>query len=393
MTETPAIHGHCDDRFATVREEFARNFGERGDIGAACTIVVDGKTLVDLWAGWLDEERTRPWGRDGIVNIYSVGKAMTAICVLRLIEEGRVDLEAPVATYWPEFAQAGKADLSVRQLLTHQAGMIAIRKNLPPGSFLDWDVMTSALAEQEPWWKPGTGHGYHVNTYGHLGGEIVRRVDGRSLGTYVREEIAEPLDADLLVGFGPEHDVRCADVIPYRGEQDPNRRPWLDVDPATLDGIELGRYQAYRNPPPKEDGSTGVNSRAWRAAEYPSTNPHGNARGIARLFGALARGGELDGARVLSEAMIDRANTIESDGEDILLGRPTRFGLGFQLTMPDIRPLGPNPRAFGHYGAGALLGFADPDEKLGFSYVCNQAGRSWRDPRNIALIDATYASM
>jgi CubicO group peptidase (beta-lactamase class C family) len=393
MTESPAIHGHCDDRFASVRDEFRRNFEERGDVGAACSVVIDGETVVDLWAGWLDEQRTRPWEREAIGNIYSVGKALTAICLLRLVEAGRVDLEEPAATYWPEFAQAGKERLPVRQLLTHEAGLIAVAKPLPPGGFLDWELMTTELAAQQPWWTPGEGHGYHTNTYGFLGGEIVRRVDGRSLGTYLREEIAEPLEADLLVGFGPEHDHRVADAIPYRGEPDPNRRPWLDADPATLEGFALGRHLAYSNPPPKKDGSTGANSRAWRAAEYPSTNPHGNARGIARLFGALARGGTLDGVRVLSEATIDRANTIEVDGEDLVLGRPTRFGLGFQLTMPGIRPLGPNPRSFGHYGAGALLGFADPDERLGFGYVCNQAGRSWRDPRNIALIDAVYASL
>jgi len=394
MTTTAAeIHGHCDERFAAVREEFARNFEERGDIGAACSIIIDGEPVVDLWAGWLDEKRTRSWGRDSIINIYSIGKAMTAIAVLRLVDEGLVDLEAPAATYWPEFAAGGKAEVPVRLLLTHETGLIAVRRPLPPGSFLDWDLMTSELAGQEPWWTPGEGHGYHTNTFGFLGGEIVRRVTGRSLGTYFREEIAELLNADLLIGFGPEYDHLTADSIPYRGEQDPNRRPWLDQDPATLEGVELGRYLAYRNPPPKEDGSTSVNSRAWRAAEYPSTNPHGNARGVARLFGALARGGELDGFRVLTEPTIDRANTIEADGEDIVLGRPTRFGLGFQLTIPGIRPLGPNPRAFGHYGASALVGFADPDEKLGFSYVCNQAGRSWRDPRNIALIDAMYDSI
>ncbi len=394
MTATAIeIHGHCDDSFAAVRREFERNFTERGDIGAAVAVTIDGESVVDLWAGWLDEDRTRPWERDALINIYSVGKAMTAISVLRLIDEGKVALDEPVATYWPEFAQAGKADLPVRYLLTHQAGLVAVQKPLPPGSFLDWNLMTSELAAQAPWWEPGTGHGYHTNTYGHLGGELVRRVTGRSLGTYFREEVSEPLGEELLIGFGPEYDHRVADMIPYRGEQDASRRPWLDADPATLEGIELGRYLAYRNPPPKEDGSTGVNTRAWRAAEYPSTNPHGNARGMARLFGALASDGEVDGVRVLSSDLIEQANTIEADGTDLVLGRPTRFGLGFQLTMPEVRPLGPNPRAFGHYGAGALLGFADPDERLGFGYVCNQSGRSWRDPRNIALIDAMYESL
>ncbi len=393
MTGSVEISGHCDERFNNVRDAFARNFIERGDVGAACSVVIDGLTVVDLWSGWLDEARTRPWESDSIVGIYSIGKALTAITVLRLLDEQLITLEEPVSTYWPEFGQSGKSGIPVRELLTHEAGLISVRKPLPPGSFLDWELMTSELAAQTPWWTPGSGHGYHSNTYGFLGGEVVRRVDGRSVGTFFREEIAEPLGVDLLIGFGAEYDYRVADAIPYRGQEDPNRRPWLTQDPKTLEGLELGRYMAYRNPPQKKDGSTNANTRAWRAAEYPSTNPHGNARGVARLFGALARGGDIDGVRVLSEQTIERANTIEADGEDLVLGRPTRFGLGFQLTIPDVRPLGPNPRTFGHYGASALVGFADPDERLGFAYVCNQAGRSWRDPRNIALIDAVYDSL
>lgn len=393
MTDSVEINGHCDERFSKVRDEFTRNFVERGDVGAACSVVIDGLTVVDLWSGWLDEARTRSWEKDSIVGIYSIGKALTAITVLRLLDEKLITLEEPVSSYWPEFAQGGKSSMPVRELLTHEAGLISVRKPLPPGSFLDWDLMTSELAAQTPWWVPGSGHGYHSNTYGFLGGEVVRRVDGRSVGTFFREEIAEPLGVDLLIGFGAEYDYRVADAIPYRGEEDPNRRPWLAQDPKTLEGLELGRYMAYRNPPHKKDGSTNANTRVWRAAEYPSTNPHGNSRGIARLFGALARGGDIDGVRVLSKQTIERANTIEADGEDLVLGRPTRFGLGFQLTIPDVRPLGPNPKAFGHYGASALVGFADPDERLGFAYVCNQAGRSWRDPRNIALIDAMYDSL
>ena len=389
----PEIHGRCDERLGAVRRAFEQNFLERGDIGAACSVTIDGEPVVDLWCGTLDRDGRCPWGRDALMNIYSVGKAMTAVALLRLVDRGLVDLDEPVASYWPEFAEAGKERLPVRQLLTHQAGLVAVARPLPPGSFLDWNLMTSELARQEPWWTPGTGHGYHTNTYGFLAGEVVRRVDGRSLGTFFREEISAPLGIELLIGFGPEYDHRVADIIPYTGDPDPARRPWLEADPETLRGVELGRYLSYRNPRPKDDGSTGVNTRAWRAAEYPSTNPHGNARGMARLFGALASGGAVDGFRVLDEETVERARAIESDGTDLVLGRPTRFGLGFQLTIPGVRPLGPNPQTFGHYGAGGLLGFADPTERLGFGYVCNQAGRSWRDPRNIALIDAVYDSL
>jgi CubicO group peptidase (beta-lactamase class C family) len=391
---SPTLDGLCDTRFARVREAFDTNFRERGDVGAAIAVTVGGQPVVDLWGGWLDEARTRPWTRDSILNVWSVGKAVTAVCLLRLIEQGRVELEAPVARYWPEFAQAGKAELPVRLLFNHQAGLPAIAKPLEPGTqLLDWGAMAGALAEQQPWWEPGTRFGYHTNTFGFLLGEIVRRVDGRSLGAYLREEIAEPIGIDFLIGFGPEQDARVADWVNYqRDPNEPSDRPWLELDPATLSGIDLARVLAYRNPPTLPGAQT--NSRVWRAAEFPSTNGHSNARALARLYGGLATGGKVDGRHLLlTPETIARANTIESDGEDAILGRPNRFGLGFQLTIPGVRPLGPGAHSFGHYGNGGVVGFADPDAGIGFGFVCNQSGRSWRDPRNIALIDAVYASL
>jgi CubicO group peptidase (beta-lactamase class C family) len=204
--------------------------------------------------------------------------------------------------------------------------------------------------------------------------------------------LREALGVDFLIGFGSEEDSRVADWIPYQaaaGEE--SQRPWLERDPATLEGIDLARVLAYRNPPPHPDG--GTNSRMWRAAEFPSTNPHSNARAIARVFGGLASGGRIGGKPLLDVKLIEQARTIESDGEDLVLGRPNRFGLGFQLTIPGVRPLGPGVHTFGHYGNGGILGFADPDAQIGFAYVCNRSGRSWRDPRNIALVDAVYASL
>jgi CubicO group peptidase (beta-lactamase class C family) len=376
-----------------VREAFEQNFAKRGDVGAAVAVTVDGLPVVDLWGGWMDAARTRPWRGESIVNVWSLGKAVSAICVLRLAELGKVELDAPVARYWPEFGQAGKQSLPVRYLLTHQAGLPAVRKPLAPGAnLLDWEGMTSALAEQEPWWAPGTRFGYHVNTFGFLAGEVVRRVDGRTIGRYIRDEIHDGLGVDFHVGLAASEDERVAEWLPYVAEAgDESQRPWLERDPATVDGVELARILAYRNPPGLPDG--GVNSRVWRAAEFPSTNPHSNARALARLFGALACDGKVEGRRVLEPETIALANTIQADGEDAVLGRPNRFGLGFQLTIPGVRPLGPGPRAFGHYGNGAVLGFADPDARVGFGFVCNRAGRSWRDPRNVALIDAVYASL
>ena len=387
------LRGVCDPRFERVREAFARNFAEHNEVGAAVAVTVGGVPVVDLWAGWADRARTREWTRDTIVPVWSVGKAISSLSVLRLVERGLVELDAPVARYWPEFAQGGKANLPLRYLLTHQSGLPAIRKPLPPGTnVLSWHTMVEALAEQEPWWEPGTGFGYHVNTMGFLLGEVARRTDGRSVGTMIREDLREALSIDFLIGFGPEEDARVAEWIPYQaaaGEE--SQRPWLEVDPAKVDGVQLARLLAYRNPPGLPDG--GPNSRVWRAAEFPSTNPHSNARAIARVFGGLASGGRIDGSPLLDAKLIEQARTIESDGDDLVLGRPNRFGLGFQLTIPGVRPLGPGAHTFGHYGNGAILGFADPDAQVGFGYVCNRSGRSWRDPRNIALVDAVYASL
>ncbi|MGE0600388.1 MAG: serine hydrolase domain-containing protein [Dehalococcoidia bacterium] len=386
--------GSCDSRFERVLHAFEANFRDHDEVGAAVAVAVDGELVVDLWAGFQDADKTVPWARDTMVNVWSIGKAVTAICLLQLVERGRVELDAPVARYWPEFAQAGKGEITVRTLMAHKAGLQAVAKPLPPGyNLTNWDGMCAELAAQEPWWEPGTNFGYHTNTYGFLLGEIVRRVDGRTIDRYLQEEIAKPLGVDFHFGFGPELDHRVADWIPYvRPPGEATDRPWLEADPTTLSGVALGRLLAYRNPP--ANPAAGTNSRMWRASVYPSTSGHANARAVATIFGALSTdSGDWHGHHVLASSVRDEAIKIHADGEDAVLGRPNRFGLGFQLTNPGIRPLGEGPRAFGHYGNGAVLGFADPDGHIAFGYVCNRAGRSWRDPRNIALVDAVYASI
>ena len=252
MSAEYAIQGTTGTRFERVRTQFERNFSERGELGAAVTISVGEEVVVDLWGGWADSARTSPWQKDTIVCVWSLGKAMTALATLHMIDQGRIELDAPVSRYWPEFGQGGKRELPVRYLLTHQAGLSAVRKNLPAGASVEsWETMTAALAEQEPWWEPGTGQGYHVNTYGFLAGEVVRRVDGRTLGTYVREEIAEPFDIDFHIGLAPEDNARTAEWVPAIPDPNaPSRRPWLDADPTKIEGLELMRYQAYKNPPP-----------------------------------------------------------------------------------------------------------------------------------------------
>jgi len=375
-----------------VRHAFAEIFAAGLEVGAALAVFVDSQPVIDLWAGHANAERTRLWEADTLVNLYSVGKAVTAVCALRLVDAGALDLDAPVARYWPEFAQAGKAQLPVRFLLTHQSGLPAIARPLPRGSTLRWDVMTEALAAQEPWWTPGAGHGYHVNMQGFLVGEVIRRVTGKTIGAYLRDEIARPAGIDFFWGIGPELDARCADQVPQPPSPETDEmRKFLSLDPSTLSGLALMRMNAYRNPP--ELSGTGViNTREWRAAEAPSTNGHGTARGVARLYAALAGDGTVGGVHVLSPEIIAAASAEQVNGDDLTLQRTTRFGIGFQLTMPE-RKLGPSPRAFGHFGAGGSLGFADPDAHVAFGYAMNQGRGGWQHKHVRHLIDLVYAAL
>ena len=389
MTTAIETHGACDSRFNAVKDAFAENFSAHGEVGAAVAVMVDGEIVVDLWAGHADAARTRSWDRDTIVNVYSTTKGLTAICAHRLVDQGMLDLDAPVANYWPDFAQAGKETLPVRYLLSHRAGLPAVKDVLPAGSIYKWDVMTAALAAQEPWWEPGTKHGYHALTYGWLVGEVVRRITGKSLGTYFREEVAEPLGLDFQIGLAAEHDARTAEMIPPTLLQPGDAN--LLVEILSVPGSMP--FKAFIiSPDMMQPGQ--VNTREWRAAEIPSANGHGNARALARVYGALARGGELDGVRVLSQEAIDRAIVEQSDGLDAVLGQQYRYGLGFMLTVPE-HPFGPNPRAFGHTGSGGSLGFADPDAKVGFAYVMNQMGTfsGLKDPRWSPLAEALYESL
>jgi len=391
-SESPAVHGRCEPAFESLRQALAEIMDAGSEVGAALAVHVGRQPVVDLWAGHTDSARTQPWDEHTIVNLYSVGKAVTAVCALRLVEGGELDLDSPVSHYWPEFAQAGKKHLPVRYLLTHQAALPAVFRPLPLGAVLKWEVMTDALAAQEPWWEPGAGHGYHVNTYGFLIGEVVRRITGKSLGTYLRDEIAGPTGIDFFIGFGPELDARCADVVPPKPE--PDGEPGnvrLDGDLATLTGLQRMRVGAYRNPPDLS-GQGIINVREWRAAEVPSTNGHGNARAVARLYAALAGDGDLDGVRILSPATVEMAVAEQVYGEDVVLQRPTRFGLGFQLTMPERR-LGPGLRSFGHFGAGGSLGFADPDAHVAFAYAMNQGRAGWQHKHVRHLIDLVYEAL
>jgi CubicO group peptidase (beta-lactamase class C family) len=382
------IDGHCDPRFTAVREQFFQNFTERSDVGAAVCVYLDGVRVVDCWGGWADRARTRPWTADTIVSVASTTKGLVALCAHMLAERGKLDLDAPAARYWPEFAQAGKERIPVRWLLSHRAGLPAIRRDLPAGALFDWTAMTEAIAETAPWWIPGERHGYHAITFGHLVGEVIRRVDGRSVGAFLRAEVTGPLRSDFFIGVPEDADERAAEVLAPPAPTEPTIWDTILADPESVSG------RTFLNPPRPPDL---VNTRAWRAAEIPAANGHGSARGVARVYAALARGGELDGVRLLAPATIERAIEEQCRGRDAVLTLPTRFASGFMLGMPGgIFECGPGRRAFGHPGRGGSIGFADPDARLGFGYVTNQyvTGTARHPDRRVAsLVDAVYRAL
>jgi CubicO group peptidase (beta-lactamase class C family) len=364
-----------------VRDAFGENFSRRGELGGAVAVIVEGRPVVELWGGWADTDRSRAWQRDTVVNVFSVGKAMAALCVLMLVSRGSLDLDEPVSRYWPEFAAAGKEGVSVREVLSHRAGLAAISRELPEGSLYDWAQVIQALAEQEPWWRPDSAHGYHVHTFGFLAGEIVRRVSGERIGSFLRREVAERLGVEMSFGLEAGARARRGEYVfdwsaPVRAER--AQRAFRDT--------QL-RERAYLNPP----GATGigtVNTSAWQDAELPSANLHAGALAIARVYDALISAK----APLVSDEVMQQATMEASAGEDLVLGRTSRFGLGFQLTQRE-RPLGPNARSFGHFGTGGALGFADPDASVAFAYVMNRGGPQWQDPRNRSLVDAVYAAL
>jgi CubicO group peptidase (beta-lactamase class C family) len=380
----PVIDGWCDPAFSQLRDEFANNFTERAELGGAVCVYVRGAVVANLWGGWSDVGALRPWTANTLVNVFSVGKGLLAACAARLTGRGLIDQDAPVTRYWPEFGAAGKAAVTVRQLLSHQAGVPAIRRPMVPGSTLDWSLMTRVLADEEPWWPPGSGHGYHVNTFGFLVGELIRRVTGMTPGTLLQRELAGPLAADVHIGLPASQHGRVAEFIWGQAQ------PAASAAPVAADDAGMA-VRAYVNPP-DFSGFGVVNTAAWRSAEIPSANAHASAAGVARFYAALANGGALSGYRVADSSALAAAAEEQVYGEDLVLRRPTRFGLGFQLTHPE-RPLGRGPRCFGHFGAGGSVGFCDPDAGLAVGYITNQMGPRWRNPRNLALTDACYACL
>lgn len=300
------------------------------------------------------------------------------------VADGAFTYDTLVSSVWPEFGCHGKESLTVRDILGHRAGLPAVRRRLHPTAMFDWDLMTTTLANETPWWTPGAAHGYHVNTFGFLIGEVIRRTTGKSVGELISERLAIPLEVDIYLGAPRELHSRMAD-FEWPGTPPP------EEEPPGLTDEQLMQLNTYSNPSGLS-GSGVVNSSEWRSAEIPSTNMHASARGVAKVYTVLAFGGSTAQYSLLPSEVLNEAASEVSMGDDVVLGRVSRFGHGFQLPIPERR-FGPNDEAFGHYGAGGSVGFCDPIAKVGFGYVMNQMGPRWQNPRNRALIESLYQSL
>ncbi len=370
------IEGEFEERFSGVADALARNLEQGLDVGASVAVVLDGEPVVDIWGGYRDAARSERWERDTVVNVFSTTKTMTALCALILADRGELDLRAPVVRYWPEFGKAGKGHVEVRHLLGHTSGLSGWTERMKLEDLADWERCTSLLAAQEPWWEPGTASGYHAVTQGFLVGEVVRRITGSSLGQFFKETVADPLAADFHIGLAPEADGRVAPLIP--------------PPPAELRALELPELgvRTLSNPP-----ITGETSALewWRRAEIPAANGHGNARSVAAVQSIVSCGGEAAGNRIISRAGVAAIFEEQSNGRDLVLGVPLRFGLGFGLSS-ETMPMGPRSCAWGGYGGSLVLN--DLDARITVAYVMNRMEPGvLSDARGASIITAAVLAM
>ena len=379
------IRGSCDERFRPVVEAFKENYRLDQEIGSAVSVMIDGKPVVDIWGGYRGQTRTVPWDEHTTVCMMSVAKGITAIAFNMLVDRGLVDLDAPVAKYWPEFAQNGKEGILVRWLLDHTAAIPVLTTNpLYPGAMFDREAYVKALEEQAPLWEPGTKAAYHVHNQGYLLGEVMRRVTGKTVGPFLRAEVTGPLHAEYYIGgMSTEEQSHVAEVVPNM-----NARLFAAKDSAEPETL---RSLAFRQNP-DEPWHTTLNSPVWRTAEIASGNGHGNARGVSKIYATLARGGELDGVRLMSKAGIEQMITEQHNQMEQLQDRPYHQALGVLLNTAEAVYMGPNPRSFGHHGIGGSIGFGDPDAGIGFAYSLNKMHSVGDNgPRARRLIDALYS--
>lgn len=367
------IHGSCAPQFEAVREAFSGNFAE-GDHGASCAVTVEGELLVDLWGGHRDLARRRPWERDTIVNVWSTTKMVTSLCVLMLHDRGVLSIDAPMAEYWPEFGANGKEGVLVRHVLGHTAGLPVFEEFVDDLTVFDWDECCRRLASQSPRWTPGDGSGYHAETQGWLLGELFRRVDGRTLGAFFREEVALPFEIDLHIGLDDRDFDRVADVatLHARGNEPPDPELRALEQPSSIRSAGL------------------VNTSAWRRAEFLASNAHGNARSVALAMAPLANGGSIGGHKLLSPETIERALEVQADGIDRITGHHFKLGIGFGLNSPKT-PLGVNDRTLWWAGWGGSMCVVDVENRLTVCYVMNRM-LSEGDVRAVRVIFAAHAS-
>jgi CubicO group peptidase (beta-lactamase class C family) len=373
------LGGTCSARFEPLRELFAAKLESGEDVGASLAVSIDGKMVIDLWGGWADEARTVPWAEDTIACVFSTTKTMTSLAALVLVDRGELDLDASVATYWPEFAARGKAGIKVRQLLSHTSGVSGWDPPVSIDDVYDWDRSTAMLAAQAPWWEPGTASGYHALTYGHLIGEVIRRITGQRLGDFFAAQIAGPLGADFHIGLPPSEFHRIADLVPwppqptYPADLDPNSPAYRTFTGPHMDGnLEWSRTER------------------WRRAEVGAGNGHGNARSLARIQSAVACGGEVDGVRLLSPRTINQIFEVQSDGVDLVLGIRLKIGLGYGLPWPEVLPFVPEGRVCFGTGAGGSIVIADADRRLTVAYVMNKMVPCLVSPIAAALVERVY---
>lgn len=371
------VQGACKPGFEGVRDAIANTLDTGQDVGACAAVVVDGELVADVWGGFTDEARTTPWQADTITNVWSTTKTMAAISLLLLVDRGEVDVDAPVATYWPEFKANGKDDVLVRHVMSHTAGLPGWEAPIEVEDLYDWDRVTSLLAEQAPWWQPGTASGYHAVTQGYLEGEVVRRVTGRSIGTFFAEEVAGPLGADFHIGLAAEHDARVARVIP------PTAPLTAPGDPDSV------AARTFRHPQLSAEASW---TEAWRRAEIPAAGGHGNARSVARVQSVLSCGGEVDGIRLLKPETCELVFREQCNGTDLVLGVPLRHGIGYGLPG-ELIPL-PNPRTCFWGGWGGSLVVNDLDARMTVAYVMNRMGEGTTgDFRAASVMIAAYQGL
>ena len=399
MNQELVISGETAPGFEGVRYEFINNFLNHHELGASVTVVQDNEVLVDLWGGWMSKDKQQPWEPDTIVNVWSTTKGLVSLAAHMLIDRGMLKLDDRISQHWPEFAQAGKGEITVQQLLGHRSGLAGWRRPVSYDEIHDWDLLCSSLAAQKPLWEPGTASGYHALTFGHLVGELVHRVDGRTIDVFIHEEISGPLglhsvSGDFIVGTQPEDDIRTAQlwVIPDEvlGENPdiPGRDPAEVRQEAEAEQDLMAAAMSTPLITPRVASST-----EWRRGVFPAANGHGSAQAVASMYAALAANGTVDGFDLISREGVERMREAQPAGKDLvlqdLMGHMT-WGLGYMLNAKKWH--GPNARAFHHGGYGGSLGFADPEANFGFGYVMNALNISsmGKDTRSINLLHAVY---